>query len=71
MIWKKKIKREIWIQEGDRKSKFFHLSTPFRRRKKYAIWTLQDQNGNWVQSRKQLEDHVVHHFKYYKPTKLL
>lgn len=43
MLWKQK-SRELWLKEGDRKTKFFHLSTIIRRRQNSVI-ALKAENG--------------------------
>lgn len=48
MLWKQK-SREKWIQEGDRNTKFFHLTTMVRRRKN-KIDGLFDALGAWSDS---------------------
>lgn len=48
MLWKQK-SREKWIQEGDRNTKFFHLTTLVRRRRN-KIDGLFDAHGSWSDS---------------------
>ncbi|PKI46795.1 hypothetical protein CRG98_032792 [Punica granatum] len=51
LIWRQK-SRELWLKDGDRNTKFFHLSTVIRRRAN-QIAAIKDNNGEWSQ------DHVV------------
>ena len=55
--WHKK-SRELWLKEGDRNSKFFHLSTVVRRRKN-QIAEIQLENGNWIHSRNEIADYFT------------
>ena len=59
--WKQK-SRELWLKEGDRNSKFFHLSTLIRRRRN-LIAEIQLDNGHWIHDRKDIEDYFANHFK--------
>ena len=51
--WKQK-SRELWLKEGDRNSKFFHLSTLIRRRRNF-IAEIHLDNGHWIHSRDDIE----------------
>lgn len=51
-----------WLQQGERNSKFFHLSLVFRRRRN-KISMLRDEQGNWVTDQNQLKNMVVEFFK--------
>lgn len=54
MIWKQK-SRQSWLQEGDRNTKFFHLSTNIRRRKNYIL-AFQDDGGRWITSMEEIKN---------------
>lgn len=43
LMWTQK-SRELWVHEGDRNTKFFHLSTVIRRRKNH-ISAIKTPNG--------------------------
>ena len=61
MIWKQK-SRELWLKEGDRNTKFFHLSTIIRRRQN-SITALKAENGQWVTGSNQIRELFYQHFK--------
>ena len=48
MLWRQK-SREKWVQDGDRNTKFFHLTTMVRRRRN-KIDGLFDATGTWCDS---------------------
>jgi hypothetical protein len=48
LLWKQK-SREKWVQDGDRNTKFFHLTTMVRRRRN-KIDGLFDIHGNWCEN---------------------
>jgi hypothetical protein len=50
--------RELWLKEGDRNSKIFHLSTLVRRRKNY-ITEIQLVSGRWIHSRDDIADYFT------------
>jgi hypothetical protein len=59
--WKQK-SRELWLKEGDRNSKFFHLSTLVHcRRNQIADIKLED--GFSIHSRDQISDYFSKHFE--------
>uniref|UniRef100_A0A2N9GUT0 Uncharacterized protein n=1 Tax=Fagus sylvatica TaxID=28930 RepID=A0A2N9GUT0_FAGSY len=59
--WKQK-SRELWLKEGDRNSKFFHLSTLVHcRRNQIADIKLED--GSSIHSRDQISDYFSKHFE--------
>ena len=45
--WKQK-SRELWLKEGDRNSRFFHLSTVIRRRSN-RINEIKMEDGTWIE----------------------
>ena len=61
IVWKQK-SRELWLKEGDRNSKFFHLSTIICRRRN-AIDVIKGDNGVWIVNRKEIKDFVVDKFQ--------
>uniref|UniRef100_A0A2N9IMG3 CCHC-type domain-containing protein n=1 Tax=Fagus sylvatica TaxID=28930 RepID=A0A2N9IMG3_FAGSY len=58
--WRQK-SRELWLKEGDRNSKFFHLSTIVRRRRN-QITEIQLEDESWIHSRDNIADYFAHHF---------
>uniref|UniRef100_A0A2N9HH03 Reverse transcriptase domain-containing protein n=1 Tax=Fagus sylvatica TaxID=28930 RepID=A0A2N9HH03_FAGSY len=61
IVWKQK-SRELWLKEGNRNSKFFHLSTIIHRRRN-AIDVIKGDNGVWIVNRKEIKDFVVDKFQ--------
>ncbi len=59
--WRQK-SRELWLKEGDRNSKFFHLSTLIRRRKNF-INEIKTEHGSWLQSRTDIGNYFTEKFK--------
>jgi hypothetical protein len=49
-IWKQKF-LEIWLKDGDRKTKFFHLLTIIRRRQN-SINAIRSDLGDWIIKKK-------------------
>ena len=60
MLWRQK-SHETWLKDGDKNSKFFHLSTIIRR-KRNSIDALKDDFGNWLSCKKDIRGHVVDKF---------
>jgi hypothetical protein len=52
---------DLWLREGDRNSKFFHLSTLVRRRRNFIVEVLLP-NGQWIHSRDEIENYFVDQF---------
>ncbi|XP_062021310.1 uncharacterized protein LOC133737845 [Rosa rugosa] len=61
VFWKQK-SRNTWLREGDKNTRFFHLSTIIRRRRN-RIEGLQDEYGNWKTNRDDLHTIAVNYFK--------
>lgn len=59
--WKQK-SNEKWIQDGDRNTKSFHLTTMVRRRMN-KIDGLFDDDGNWCENPMELKAIVVSHLQ--------
>jgi hypothetical protein len=53
--------RDLWLKDGDKNSKFFHLSTLIRR-KRNSIDAIRDDDGDWITSKKEIRSHVVSKF---------
>ena len=58
--WKQK-SRELWIKEGDRNTKFFHLSTLVRRRRN-LITEIREENGLRLMNRKDIGEYFSSKF---------
>ncbi|BFG33690.1 hypothetical protein CerSpe_199640 [Prunus speciosa] len=60
IFWHQK-SRIKWIQEGDRNTNFFHLSTIIRRRRN-KIERLKNEHGEWVEEASGIKALVVRYF---------
>jgi hypothetical protein len=56
-LWKQK-SRELWLKDGDRNSKFFHLSTIIRRQRN-SIDAIKGDEGDWITCKKSIRVHMV------------
>ncbi|XP_019451752.1 PREDICTED: uncharacterized protein LOC109353844 [Lupinus angustifolius] len=61
LLWFQK-SRSKWLIYGDRNTRFFHASTVIRRRRQ-NISILQDEEGNWIHEREELEIMATTFFK--------
>ena len=61
ILWKQK-SREVWLKEGDKNSKFFHLSTIIRRRRN-SIDAVKNDSREWITDRREIQKHFVEKFK--------
>lgn len=61
MMWYKK-SRVSWLKDGDKNTTFFQLSTIIRRWKN-KITAIKDEQGNWVQSKNEVQKVCVDYFK--------
>ncbi|XP_024164594.1 uncharacterized protein LOC112171680 [Rosa chinensis] len=61
IYWKQK-SREKWVKEGDRNTKFFHLTTMIRRRRN-KVDGLFDANGNWCDTPSAMRTIAVDFFR--------
>lgn len=61
LFWLQK-SRNILLKEGDKNTKFFHLSTVVRRRRN-KIEGLNDRDGNWTTEKFDMQAIVTSHFK--------
>ena len=55
-LWRQK-QRETWLKDGDKNSKFFHLSTIIRC-KRNSIDAIKNDDGNWITNQKEIREHV-------------
>ena len=60
VLWQQKL-RETWLKDGDKNSKFFHLSTIIRH-KRNLIDAIKNDDGDWLINKKEIRDHVVDKF---------
>lgn len=60
-MWKQK-SCELWLKEGDRNTKFFHLSTIIRWRRNH-IDAIKSEEGHWVTSPTQIKQTILSSFK--------
>jgi hypothetical protein len=61
ILWKQK-SHELWLRNGDRNTKFFHLSTIIRRRHN-SIDAIRADDGKWIIDQKAIENHLRDKFK--------
>ncbi|GKV23781.1 hypothetical protein SLEP1_g33477 [Rubroshorea leprosula] len=59
-----------WIQNGDRNTKFFHVST-LKRRSYYRILGLKDDTGSWITDATVIESIITSYFKSLYKTSFL
>ena len=57
----RKNSRELWVKEGDRNSRFFHLSTIIRRRRNY-ISEIKLENEFWIRDREDIQRYFLDNF---------
>jgi hypothetical protein len=62
VLWRQK-SRETWLKDGDKNSKFFHLSTVIRR-KRNSIDAIKNGDGEWITCKKDIRNHVVESFQH-------
>ena len=55
-IWKQK-SHELWLRDGDRNTKFFHLSTIIHRRQN-SIDAIRADDGGWILDQKAVGEHL-------------
>jgi hypothetical protein len=61
MMWLQR-SRIAWLKEGDRNTSYFHRQAIWRARKN-RIKKLRDINGNWHESRSELEQMAFNFFQ--------
>lgn len=49
--------RAMWLSDGDRNTKYYHMKTLTRRRNKFML--LKDDSGNWIHDLDELKLHVT------------
>ncbi|XP_042487034.1 uncharacterized protein LOC122067264 [Macadamia integrifolia] len=60
-LWAQKAKLR-WMKDGDKNSKFFHLSVKMRRARN-QIRTLQNADGEWMNDQQQLSSYIVNYYE--------
>ena len=61
VLWRQK-SRELWLKEGDKNSRFFHLSTIVRRRRS-TIEAVKNNAGDWVIEPNEIRNLFLENFK--------
>ena len=61
MKWNQK-SRELWVKEGDRNTRYFHLSTIIRRRRN-CISEIKLDDGSWINSREEIQNYFIDNFE--------
>ena len=61
MFWRQRSK-QLWLQSGDKNTKFFHASASTRRRNN-QINRLKDEEGKWVEWERGLPELICNHFR--------
>ena len=61
MKWNQKSK-ELWVKEGDRNTRYFHLSTIIRRRRNF-ISEIKLDDGSRINSREEIQNYFIDNFK--------
>lgn len=61
IYWRQRAK-QLWLQSGDKNTKYFHSSANARRRSN-IIHKLQDESGNWLEWENGLDNLIVSHFQ--------
>ncbi|XP_042492252.1 uncharacterized protein LOC122071862 [Macadamia integrifolia] len=60
-LWAQKAKQR-WMKDGDKNSKFFHLSVKMQRARN-QIHTLQNADGEWMNDQQQLSSYIVNYYE--------
>ena len=62
MLWHQK-SRELWLKEGDKSTKFFHLSTIVRRRRN-NIDAIRSEEEEWITDKGLIRHHFLDNFRH-------
>lgn len=63
VLWRQK-SRELWLKEGDKSIKFFHLSTIIRHRQN-NIDAIRSKEGNWITDKGLIRQHFLDNFRHH------
>lgn len=61
IFWRQRSK-QLWLQSGDKNTKYFHSSCSSRRRAN-RIQKLKDESGDWIDWHTGLESHITNYYK--------
>ena len=61
-VWRQK-SRETWLKDGDKNSRFFHLTTIIRRRRN-AIDAIKFDNGEWITNKADIKEFILLKFQH-------
>lgn len=61
-MWRQK-SRETWLKDGDRNSRFFHISAVVRRRNN-SIDAIRGEDGIWIVNLSEVREFVVRNFQH-------
>ncbi|XP_058783537.1 uncharacterized protein LOC131658240 [Vicia villosa] len=61
MMWFKR-SRTVWLADGDRNTKYYHMKT-LNRRRRNKIMSLKDEKNNWITDQEDLKAHVTMFYK--------
>ena len=61
IIWRQMF-RETWLKDGDRNTRFFHLSTVIHRGRN-SIDVIRADNGDWTTTKANIKEFVVSKFQ--------
>lgn len=67
LFWKQE-SRNLWLQEGDKNTKNFHLSTIVKIRRN-KLEGLENEVGQWIDSKEDMKEIVIRYFENILSTK--
>ena len=63
VLWRQK-SRELWLKEGDKSTKFFHLPTIIRRQQN-NIDAIRSEKGDWITDKGLIRQHFLDYFRHH------
>ena len=60
-IWRQK-SRQFWLEEGDRNTRFFHVSTMIRRKRNF-IGAIVGEDNKWIPNPQLIGNYLTKNFK--------